>query len=154
MNACQLFSFSMKDVYKPLPERTLVCLSAVINFAKFREERLAHYQQMAEESVQIQNLIFISWTHSLTEPISCRVAIFGRRSATSTRNIAKDARTAGDGGAADSAVDTRDPTVGVGGLRLTKRTTKTNAGDAERETTEQAVGRTNCTRKTAFSFLT
>jgi len=52
MNSCQLFSFSMKDVYKPQPERTMVCLSAVINFAKFREERLAHYQQMAEESVR------------------------------------------------------------------------------------------------------
>ena len=77
MNSCQLFSFSMKDVYKPQPERTMVCLSAVINFAKFREERLAHYQQMAEESVRKMVPVFAS-NFKFVESITRRVAITGR----------------------------------------------------------------------------
>lgn len=57
MNTVQVPDFSMKDVYKPTPERTILCLSAVINFVKFREEKLLQYSQCAAESVREMNVL-------------------------------------------------------------------------------------------------
>jgi kinetochore protein Nuf2 len=38
------------DLQRPTSARTISALSAIINFAKFREDRLTHYNQLTEES--------------------------------------------------------------------------------------------------------
>lgn len=42
-----MHDFSMKDLLAPEPKRVRRHLSAVINFAKFREERLVMYAELA-----------------------------------------------------------------------------------------------------------
>lgn len=44
---CGVQDFSMKDLLAPEPKRVRRHLSAVINFAKFREERLVMYAELA-----------------------------------------------------------------------------------------------------------
>lgn len=44
---CGVHDFSMKDLLAPEPKRVRRHLSAVINFAKFREERLVMYAELA-----------------------------------------------------------------------------------------------------------
>ena len=44
-----LEDFSLKDVFKPEYGRTRRNLSAIINFAKFREERLIEYEEALAE---------------------------------------------------------------------------------------------------------
>jgi hypothetical protein len=39
----------LQDIYKPDPSRLRRHLSGIINFAKFREERLGHYTELQEE---------------------------------------------------------------------------------------------------------
>lgn len=39
----------MQDIYKPESQRTRRNLSAIINFAKFREEKLIPYTQLQEQ---------------------------------------------------------------------------------------------------------
>ncbi len=43
---------SMRDYIAPDPQRTKRILSALINFAKFREEKLAVYQELAAKTVR------------------------------------------------------------------------------------------------------
>jgi len=50
MGACGVRDFTLKDLMKPEPKRTVRHLSAIINFAKFREERLANYQAFMAET--------------------------------------------------------------------------------------------------------
>ncbi|KAI9144568.1 Nuf2 family-domain-containing protein [Paraphysoderma sedebokerense] len=45
--------FSLRDVLKPEPPRVRRILSAVINFAKFREEQMAIYDQYTQKSEEI-----------------------------------------------------------------------------------------------------
>jgi kinetochore protein Nuf2 len=42
--------FSLQDITKPEPRRVQHCLSAIINFAKFREERLGVYEQFTTKA--------------------------------------------------------------------------------------------------------
>ncbi|MEW5310121.1 MAG: hypothetical protein WDW38_001949 [Sanguina aurantia] len=49
LGASGVKDFSWRDVFKPEPARLRRHLSAIINFAKFREEKLAAYQQMAAD---------------------------------------------------------------------------------------------------------
>jgi len=42
--------FSLQDMYKPTKERTLRNLSGIINFGKYREERLQSFQLLEEEA--------------------------------------------------------------------------------------------------------
>jgi kinetochore protein Nuf2 len=46
--------FGIKDLIKPEPPRFKVILSAVINFAKFREEQLAIYEELSRKSEDIR----------------------------------------------------------------------------------------------------
>mmetsp|Transcript_13811 Transcript_13811/g.29931 ORF Transcript_13811/g.29931 Transcript_13811/m.29931 type:complete len:449 (-) Transcript_13811:659-2005(-) len=50
MTKCGIKDFAMYDVMKPEPKRLRRNLSAVINFAKFREERFNHYITFSEET--------------------------------------------------------------------------------------------------------
>uniref|UniRef100_A0A383VHS0 Uncharacterized protein n=1 Tax=Tetradesmus obliquus TaxID=3088 RepID=A0A383VHS0_TETOB len=49
MSACGVKDFGMKDIHKPEPARLRRHLSAIINFAKFREEKLVVYSEMSAE---------------------------------------------------------------------------------------------------------
>ena len=44
---CGVHDFTMKDILTPDPKRVRRHLSAIINFAKFREERLVMYSELA-----------------------------------------------------------------------------------------------------------
>jgi ABC-type uncharacterized transport system ATPase subunit len=46
---CGVFDFSMKDVLTPDPKRVRRHLSAIINFAKFKEERFAMFTDLANK---------------------------------------------------------------------------------------------------------
>jgi kinetochore protein Nuf2 len=50
MLACGISDFTLNDISRPDPKRTRRNLSAIINFAKFREERLANYQSLIAET--------------------------------------------------------------------------------------------------------
>lgn len=49
MYASGVMDFSMKDVVKPVPARTKRNFSALVNFAKYREEKLALYEELHEK---------------------------------------------------------------------------------------------------------
>ena len=53
MAAVGVADFAMRDVYKPEVKRSIRNLSAIINFAKFREERMEKYQDLSQESEQL-----------------------------------------------------------------------------------------------------
>ena len=53
MTKCGIKDFTMYDVMKPEPKRLRRNLSAVINFAKFREERFSHYVNFSEQTDQL-----------------------------------------------------------------------------------------------------
>mmetsp|Transcript_21563 Transcript_21563/g.49543 ORF Transcript_21563/g.49543 Transcript_21563/m.49543 type:complete len:449 (-) Transcript_21563:184-1530(-) len=53
MTKCGIKDFTMYDVMKPEPKRLRRNLSAVINFAKFREERFSHYVTFSEQTDQL-----------------------------------------------------------------------------------------------------
>jgi kinetochore protein Nuf2 len=50
--------FSIRDLIKPDAQKVKKILSAVINFAKFREEQLPVFEKHLERSVPLQNLQF------------------------------------------------------------------------------------------------
>lgn len=50
LSACGVDDFTVKDVLAPTPRRVRRQLSALINFAKFREERLAAFSELTKES--------------------------------------------------------------------------------------------------------
>ncbi|KAI8474597.1 MAG: Nuf2 family-domain-containing protein [Monoraphidium minutum] len=54
MGVCGVKDFGMKDVHKPDPQRLRRHLSAIINFAKFREEKLVAY---AELQARLESLV-------------------------------------------------------------------------------------------------
>jgi len=53
MHVCGVHDFSLRDVVKPDYPRVRRHFSAIINFAKFREERLERYQQYITEEDQL-----------------------------------------------------------------------------------------------------
>lgn len=63
--------FSLRDVLKPEPPRVRRILSAVINFAKFREEQMAIYDQYTQKSVChiLLLLLFSEVTYNLSGKI-------------------------------------------------------------------------------------
>lgn len=54
MNRCGIPDFTLRDLTKPEYSRTRRNVSAVINFAKFREEKVATYEQTQGESVAME----------------------------------------------------------------------------------------------------
>ena len=50
MRASGVPDFCMRDVFKPEAQRLQRMLSAVINFAKFREEKVANYDELIDAS--------------------------------------------------------------------------------------------------------
>lgn len=52
MFASGVMDFSMKDIVKPVPARTKRNFSALVNFAKYREEKLALYEELHEKMDQ------------------------------------------------------------------------------------------------------
>lgn len=52
MKAAGIMDFSLRDVFKPESQRVRRYLSAIINFAKFREEKLATYDSLIQNSDQ------------------------------------------------------------------------------------------------------
>jgi hypothetical protein len=59
MRVARVDDFSMNDVEKPDPKRTMVALSALINFAKFREEHIGNYTQKTANLVSIYHTVFL-----------------------------------------------------------------------------------------------
>jgi len=61
MHTVGITDFNMKDITKPATERLRKILSAVINFAKFREEQLSEFEKFTSETVKEtqQNLSFV-----------------------------------------------------------------------------------------------
>lgn len=53
LHACGVYDFGLKDVLTPTPKRVRRQLSALINFAKFREERLAAFGELTRETDQL-----------------------------------------------------------------------------------------------------
>jgi kinetochore protein Nuf2 len=53
MSVCGVHDFSMKDLLAPEAKRVRRHLSAIINFAKFREERLVMYSELAVKRDQL-----------------------------------------------------------------------------------------------------
>ena len=47
-------SFSLSDLIRPEPKRVFVILSCLINFTKFREERLGLYEECTVQSVRLK----------------------------------------------------------------------------------------------------
>ncbi len=47
---CGVDDFSIKDIFKPEPVRVRIILSAIINFARFREERMSNCDELLESS--------------------------------------------------------------------------------------------------------
>ncbi len=54
MRRCGVPDFTLRDLTKPEYSRTRRNVSAVINFAKFREEKVATYEAANEESVAME----------------------------------------------------------------------------------------------------
>eukprot|EP01086_Lenisia_limosa_P016348 TRINITY_DN6067_c0_g1_i1.p1 TRINITY_DN6067_c0_g1~~TRINITY_DN6067_c0_g1_i1.p1 ORF type:complete len:388 (-),score=87.78 TRINITY_DN6067_c0_g1_i1:46-1209(-) len=50
LQTCGVHDFTLNDIYKPVASKTRRNLSAVINFAKFREERLFHYEELCNQT--------------------------------------------------------------------------------------------------------
>lgn len=55
MDTCGIYDFGMKDVISPTPKRVRRQLSALINFAKFREERIAAFSELTRETVSFDS---------------------------------------------------------------------------------------------------
>ncbi|TYZ67627.1 hypothetical protein PybrP1_000871 [[Pythium] brassicae (nom. inval.)] len=53
LSACGVYDFGLKDVQTPTPKRVRRQLSALINFAKFREERLAAFGELTRDTDQL-----------------------------------------------------------------------------------------------------
>jgi kinetochore protein Nuf2 len=51
MKSAGVAKFSLRDLWAPEPKRTRDNLSALINFARFREERSVKYMELQEKSV-------------------------------------------------------------------------------------------------------
>lgn len=52
METCGIHNFSIRDLMmSPRPRQFRVALSGVINFAKFREERIGEYSELTAETV-------------------------------------------------------------------------------------------------------
>eukprot|EP00048_Salpingoeca_helianthica_P012007 m.173712 g.173712 ORF g.173712 m.173712 type:complete len:438 (-) comp15311_c0_seq1:75-1388(-) len=53
MSTCGVHNFALRDIIRPEPKRTNRALSALINFAKFREDQVAKYQRLVTETDQL-----------------------------------------------------------------------------------------------------
>ena len=52
-HAAGVHDFSIRDIYRPDSQRTKKNLSALINFAKFREEKITFYHELNEQSERL-----------------------------------------------------------------------------------------------------
>ena len=59
MTEVGLEDFSIRDILKPERKRVIMILSAIINFCKFREERMQVFEQCTIKSVCFNRFIFI-----------------------------------------------------------------------------------------------
>ncbi len=51
MHHIAMDTFSLSDLIRPEPLRVIAILSGLINFTKFREERLAQFEECTVQSV-------------------------------------------------------------------------------------------------------
>ena len=58
MAASGFHDFGLKDIFKPEPLRLRLILSAIINFAKFREEKLAVFSEYVQNTVRIKSRLW------------------------------------------------------------------------------------------------
>lgn len=54
---CGVRDFSMTDIIAPDAKRTLFILSAIINFEKFRVDRLTHFARYQQDAVRIRSIV-------------------------------------------------------------------------------------------------
>lgn len=52
MGFCGIYDFNLRDLLTPTPKRLRKHLSALINFAKFREERLQAFSALSKDTVR------------------------------------------------------------------------------------------------------
>lgn len=57
MGYCGIYDFSFRDLLYPSPKRLRRQLSALINFAKFREERLSTFAGLSKETVSFYSTV-------------------------------------------------------------------------------------------------
>jgi kinetochore protein Nuf2 len=71
MTVVGIYDFNMKDFIKPTPERVRRILSAVINFAKFREEQLSEFEKYTSQTDQLteKKHILEQENHALAEKL-------------------------------------------------------------------------------------
>ena len=65
-------NFGLKDIVQPETKNVVVVLSAVINFARFREDQLVLFEEKSQESVS-----FISLDDSVTVILICIYILLG-----------------------------------------------------------------------------
>lgn len=53
--ACGVYDFSFRDLFSPDPKRVRRHLSALINFAKFREERTMAFSDLTNQTEDLMN---------------------------------------------------------------------------------------------------
>jgi len=51
MATCGVHDFALKDIYKPEYKRLKFIFSAIINFAKYREDNMPAFETLLEQSV-------------------------------------------------------------------------------------------------------
>lgn len=66
-----LDSFSVHDVLKPEASKVVVILSAVINFARFREEKLTLFDELNQQSVK-EKALYASYWYRYLMGLLCR----------------------------------------------------------------------------------
>ena len=55
MLACGIPDFSLKDIFTPTRERLLKMFSGIINFAKYREEKISVFKSYLENTVRVDD---------------------------------------------------------------------------------------------------
>ena len=55
MVASGIHDFGLKDIFKPEPNRLRMILSAIINFAKYREDKIAVFNEYVLNTVRIES---------------------------------------------------------------------------------------------------
>ena len=57
MKVCGVHDFGMKDLHSPKTKRLLVQLSGIINFAKYREDRILLYEELSEHRRELSKIL-------------------------------------------------------------------------------------------------
>jgi kinetochore protein Nuf2 len=55
MRVCGIHNFTLKDLLEPTPKRTRIILSGIINFCKFRQEKIDLFEKLQQHSELMQS---------------------------------------------------------------------------------------------------